>query len=154
MRSGRPWNASRRRFPSSLPEPGRAACYHRHRICHRTSGERNTMPQTPPSTARPGGPAVHSLDHFVFSVPELDDAARFYTTFGLDVRRVDGRLDLYAFGNPHRWASVHRAPGRKKLQYLCFGAYADDLEPLRERVQRLGVARREAHPLAFGPGIW
>jgi len=112
------------------------------------------MPQTPPSAARSGGSAVHSLDHFVFSVPDLDEAARFYTDFGLDVRRLDGRLDLYTFGHPHRWGSIHRAPGRKKLQYLSFGAYADDLEPLRQRIERAGVARREAHPLASGRGLW
>ena len=112
------------------------------------------MAQTPPSTARVGGPAVHSLDHFAFSVPDLDEAARFYGEFGLDVRRTDGRIDLYTFGNPHRWGSIHRAPGRKRLQYLCFGAYAEDLEPLRERLERVRVTRRGSHPLAQGAGLW
>ena len=105
------------------------------------------MPQTPPS-------AVHSLDHFVFTVPDLDEAARFYTTFGLDVRPVDGRLDLHTFGHPHRWGSIYRAPGRKKLQYLAFGVYEKDLGVLRERLEGMGVARREAHPLASMPGLW
>src|SRR5262249_23135475 len=112
------------------------------------------MPQTPPSAAHPRVPAVHSLDHFVFTVPDLDEAARFYGEFGLDVRRTDGRIDLYAFGHPHRWGSIHRAPGRKRLQYLCFGAYAEDIEPLRERLERMHVSRRSSHPLAHGPGLW
>ena len=39
------------------------------------------------ATARRAGViAVHSLDHFVFSVPDLDEAARFYDDFGLEVR--------------------------------------------------------------------
>ena len=39
------------------------------------------------ATARRAGvTAVHSLDRFVFTVPDLDDAARFYDDFGLDVR--------------------------------------------------------------------
>jgi catechol 2,3-dioxygenase-like lactoylglutathione lyase family enzyme len=112
------------------------------------------MPQAPQSTSRNGGPAVHSLDHFVFTVPDLDEAARFYSEFGLDVRRADGRIDLYTFGHRHRWASIHRAPGRKRLQYLCFGAYAEDLEPLRERLERMHVAKRAPHPLAQGAGLW
>jgi catechol 2,3-dioxygenase-like lactoylglutathione lyase family enzyme len=98
-------------------------------------------------------PSVHSLDHFAFTVPDLDEAALFYTEFGLDVRRVDGRVDLHTFGHPHRWGSIHRAPGRKKLQYLCFGAYAEDMDALRGRLERQGVGRA-AHPLAQGPGIW
>lgn len=112
------------------------------------------MPQAPQSAARSSRPAVHSLDHFAFTVPDLDEAARFYTEFGLDVRRADGRIDLYTFGHPHRWGSIHRAPGRKRLQYLCFGAYAEDLEPLRERLERMQVAKRGAHPLAQGAGLW
>jgi hypothetical protein len=38
---------------------------------------------------------VHSLDRFVFTVPELGEAERFYSTFGLDVRRSGQRLDLH-----------------------------------------------------------
>ena len=30
--------------------------------------------------------AVHSVDEFVFSVPDLQQARHFYTSFGLDVR--------------------------------------------------------------------
>jgi catechol 2,3-dioxygenase-like lactoylglutathione lyase family enzyme len=99
-------------------------------------------------------PSVHSLDHFAFTVPDLDEAARFYTEFGLDVRRVGGRIDLHTFGHRHRWGSIHRAPGRKKLQYLCFGAYEEDFGALRGRLERMGVVRSTAHPLAQGPGVW
>src|SRR5215472_15458382 len=105
------------------------------------------MPQAPQSTARSREAAVHSLDHFAFTVPDLDEAARFYTEFGLDVRRVDGRIDLYTFGYPHRWGSIHRAPGRKRLQYLCFGAYKEDIEPLRDQLESMRALRREPHPL-------
>ena len=67
------------------------------------------------ATARRAGvTAVHSLDHFVFSVPDLDVAARFYGDFGLDVRRTDDRLELQTAGNPHRWGTVLRAAGPKR----------------------------------------
>jgi catechol 2,3-dioxygenase-like lactoylglutathione lyase family enzyme len=103
---------------------------------------------------RAGVTAVHSLHRFVFTVPDLDEAARFYTAFGLDVRREGQRLDLYTFGHPHRWGSIHRAAGPKKLQYLSFAAYPEDIEALKRHVDSLGVTRADAHPLADEPGFW
>lgn len=95
---------------------------------------------------------VHSLDRFVFSVPELAPAERFYRAFGLDVRREGKRLDLYTHGDPHCWGSVHANGEPKKLQYLCFGAYDDDLPALRERIRARGAS--EPHPLSDGTGLW
>jgi catechol 2,3-dioxygenase-like lactoylglutathione lyase family enzyme len=103
---------------------------------------------------RTGVTAVHSLHRFVFTVPDLDEAARFYTAFGLDVRRDGERIDLYTFGHPHRWGSIHRGAGPKKLQYLSFAAYPDDLESLERQLDKIGVARIDAHPLADEPGVW
>ena len=103
---------------------------------------------------RQGVTAVHSLDRFVLSVPDLDVAERFYTQFGLDARRDGDRLDLYTFGHPHRWGSVHKGAGPKKLQYLSFGIFAQDLDPLTRHLDRAQVARTSAHPLADREGIW
>jgi catechol 2,3-dioxygenase-like lactoylglutathione lyase family enzyme len=113
------------------------------------------MERLPKSLPRRAGvTAVHSLHRFVFTVPDLDEAARFYTTFGLDVRRDGQRIDLYTFGHPHRWGSIHRAAGPKKLQYLSFAAYPEDLEFLERHLDGLGVARIDPHALADEPGIW
>jgi catechol 2,3-dioxygenase-like lactoylglutathione lyase family enzyme len=98
--------------------------------------------------------AVHSLHRFVFTVPDLDEAARFYGTFGLDVRRHGERLDLHTFGHPHRWGSIHRAAGPKKLQYLSFAAYPEDIDALKRNLDQLGVPRSDAHPLGDEPGLW
>ena len=38
------------------------------------------------SNAQTAPLAVHSVDEFVFSVPDLEEARRFYSSFGLDVR--------------------------------------------------------------------
>ena len=103
---------------------------------------------------RAGVTAVHSLHRFVFTVPDLDAAARFYSSFGLDVRRHGERLDLHTFGHPHRWGSIYRAAGPKKLQYLSFAAYPEDIEALTRHLDRLGVARGDAHPLGDEPGVW
>ena len=132
----------------------------------RTSGE-STANQRPtiggfeegnamasPSPRRKDALAVHSLQRFVFSVPDLADAAKFYRTFGLDVREVDGRLDLYAFGHPHRWASIYQRAGGKRLEYIALGAYTEDYDALVERLGSLGVPSTAPHPLADDEGVW
>jgi len=95
---------------------------------------------------------VHSLNRFVFTVPDLAPAEAFYTSFGLDVRRNGDRLDLYTHGHPHCWGSVHANGQPKRLQYLSFGAYADDFDALARRMRAAGAA--DAHPLSDGRGAW
>ena len=98
--------------------------------------------------------AVHSLDRFVFSVPELEVAQHFYEAFGMDIRPEGEHLDMYTFGHPHRWASIFQAPGTKKLQYLRFACFAEDFEPIRARIKSLGIAERAPHPLGNDEGFW
>jgi catechol 2,3-dioxygenase len=97
--------------------------------------------------------AVHSVHEFVFSVPDLQAAAHFYSSFGLDVRREEGGLGLYTDGHPHRWGRVLEG-GRKKLLWLTLGVYADDLAPLLQRCAERGV-RTAVRPQALAPdGVW
>src|SRR5215471_5062851 len=103
---------------------------------------------------RKGATAIHSLNRFVFTVPKLEEAQRFYSEFGLDVRQGDGRVDLYSFGHPHCWGSVIESNGRKKLQYLSFGAYQQDYDALLGQLERLHIERVAPHPLSDGSGTW
>src|SRR5437879_902309 len=103
---------------------------------------------------RDGTTAVHSLERFVFSVPDLDQAANFYGAFGLDVRHVGGRLDLHTFGHPHRWGSIYRGHGPKRIEYLSFAAYPEDLDALTARIDRGGISRADPHRLADTAGVW
>ena len=98
--------------------------------------------------------AVHSLHRFVFSVPDLKAAIDFYDGFGLDVREVEGRADLYTLGHRHRWASIYQRPGPKQLEYVSFGIYADDLDALVQRLVQMGVATTPPHALVDEQGIW
>ncbi len=97
--------------------------------------------------------AVHSVDRFVYTVPELAVAERFYKTFGLDVRKNDGRLDLYTFGHPHCWASIFQSGERKQLQYVRLGIFAEDEAAFSRVVAKLGIGT-EPHALGDKQGIW
>jgi catechol 2,3-dioxygenase len=101
----------------------------------------------------PDTAAVHSLDTFSLTVPDLAEAAAFYTAFGLDVRNAPHGFDLYTFGHPHRWGTYREGP-RKKLDWLSFGAYADDLPAFRERLERSGVTLLDPPAGADGAGLW
>ena len=95
---------------------------------------------------------IHSLNRFVFSVPDLAPAEQFYDGFGLDVRREGDRLDLRTHGDAHIWGSVHGGAAAKRLQYLSFSAYDEDIDALSRRIDARGAC--EPHPLSDGRGIW
>jgi catechol 2,3-dioxygenase-like lactoylglutathione lyase family enzyme len=95
---------------------------------------------------------VHSLNRFVFTVPDLAPAEEFYGSFGLDVRREGNRLDLHTHGHPHCWGSVYANGQPKRIQYLSFAAYPDDFAKLEERLRGAGAA--DPHPLSDGQGAW
>jgi catechol 2,3-dioxygenase len=76
---------------------------------------------------RPGELGVHSVDHFHFAVPDLTVAQNFYGEFGLDVGQRGDRLTLSTFAQSHIWGTIGEGP-RKKLGYVSFGAFEDDIE--------------------------
>ena len=106
-----------------------------------------------PVQRRPGELGVHSLDHFNFFVPDVADAEKFYRSFGLDVREEGGKLNVYTRGNPHRWGSIAEGP-RKKLNYMSFGAFEDDLPRFRERLKSLRIELLDAPPGFESTGLW
>lgn len=106
------------------------------------------------STAATALLAVHSVDEFVFSVPDLEAARQFYASFGLDVRDEDGGLALYAFGHPQRWGRIWQAAGRKRLLWLSLGIHEGDAPRFAERLDQQGIARITAPAGADDGGIW
>lgn len=109
------------------------------------------------SSRHPGVTGVHSVDHFAFSVPSVDDAERFYRAFGLDVLRTaaSGRdaIELRTFGSAHCWGVVYASGAPKKLEYLSYGIFAADVAAFERRVAERGIAC-VPHPLSDGSGIW
>lgn len=97
--------------------------------------------------------AVHSVDEFVFSVPDLEVARRFYTSFGLDVRDEGEGLALYTDGHVHRWARI--LPGEcKRLLWLSLGVREGDVLRFERRLAAAGIERIAAPALADKSGLW
>jgi catechol 2,3-dioxygenase-like lactoylglutathione lyase family enzyme len=105
------------------------------------------------ATRRPGVLGVHSLDHFSLTVPDLAQAKTFYGSFGLDVRHEGNGLALYTAGHPHCWGLLSEGP-KKKLHYLSFGAFEDDLPRFRERLAQLNIERLPPPPGFESNGLW
>ena len=102
---------------------------------------------------RPGELGIHSMDTFNMVVPDLKVAEEFYKNFGLDVREEGNGLGLYTFGSDHRWASIGEG-GRKKLNFLSFGVFVEDFEPMKRRIEANGISLMDA-PAGFDSnGVW
>jgi catechol 2,3-dioxygenase len=106
-----------------------------------------------PVRRRPGELGVHSLDRFNLAVPNAEEARKFYASFGLDVREAANALHIHTHGHPHRWGSVVEGP-RKKLKFISFGAFEEDLPRFRERLERLRVDRLDPPRGIESNGIW
>ncbi|OAN56249.1 VOC family protein [Sphingobium sp. TCM1] len=103
---------------------------------------------------RPGTLAAHSIDHFAIEVPDLEEARHFYTLFGLDVQDRDGALELYARGHPHRWAIITGGSSAKRLRYLSFGIFADEVDAFAAHLRDQGVTFIDPPAHAERDGIW
>lgn len=99
--------------------------------------------------------AVHSLHEFVFSVPDLEQARHFYQHFGLEVRQEGRMLALYTQGHGQRWARIFQSGTGKRLQWLSWGVFADDLPAFEAHLRARGVVRIAAPAQAQDEtGLW
>jgi catechol 2,3-dioxygenase-like lactoylglutathione lyase family enzyme len=104
-------------------------------------------------TGRRGDLGVHSLDHFCMSVPDMSAAGKFYGTFGLELRTDGAKLGLYTAGSAHRWGVLTEGR-RKRLQYISFGAFAEDFPRLRNRIELGGIERLDPPHGIDSDGLW
>ena len=97
--------------------------------------------------------AVHSIDTVVFTVPDIEEAVKFYTAFGMDVKRDGNAVNLFTVGHSHCWMRVIENKQPKALQFLTFGIYAEDEAAFKQKIEQLGLGCAP-HPLATRPGLW
>lgn len=104
-------------------------------------------------TKRLGALAVHSIDQFMLTVPDLALAAEFYTLFGLDVRQVGAELWVYALDNPHCYFRVSQGE-KKRLQWMTYGIYAEDFEAFKSHLKSLNIPTIASPDSSAVDGIW
>ncbi|WP_213956145.1 MULTISPECIES: VOC family protein [unclassified Variovorax] len=96
---------------------------------------------------------IHSIGEFLMTVPSLDDARRFYGTFGLDVSDEHGGLALRTHGNDHVWGRLRAGP-HKKFEQLTFHCFEDELDAMRRHIEAQGVALLPTPEGAPAGGLW
>lgn len=97
-------------------------------------------------------PAIHSIDHFTLEVPDLDEARRFFTAFGLEVEQSGNGIALQASDSDHIWGRMLPGP-RKRLAYVCFNCFEEDYESLRDKLAKASVAPPYEAAL-YADGVW
>ena len=108
---------------------------------------------TQPISRRPGELGVHSLDRFNFSVPDVEHAREVLLQLRARRARGERRSHIHTHGHSHRWGSVVEGP-KKKLQFISFAAFEDDLPRFRERLDALRIERIDPPPGVELNGIW
>lgn len=96
--------------------------------------------------------AVHSIDHYALEVPDLAVAEQFLEAFGLTLRRQAGWLEAFA-ADGHRWARF-REGDQKRLAYLSFRCFAEDLAGIRQQLADAGATFVDDVPFDQPDGIW
>ena len=96
---------------------------------------------------------IHSIDHFALTVPDLNEAERFLSAFGLRVERGNNLLRLRTTDSDHVWALLLRGP-RKRFAYLAVGCYEADFETIKAQVGEAGGVAAGPHPSGSRDGFW
>jgi catechol 2,3-dioxygenase-like lactoylglutathione lyase family enzyme len=98
-----------------------------------------TAIRTRKNTGAPEGLlGIHSLNHFVMAVPDLHEAERFHTAFGLTV--VDHRSGYAIRTDDHDndWGYFVEGP-RKQFQHLSFGVFENDFQRFKLHLEASGI---------------
>jgi catechol 2,3-dioxygenase len=102
---------------------------------------------------RPGELGVHSLNLFNLLVPDLEQARKFYSSFGLDLREEKNAIHVHTHGHAHRWGTIAEGP-RKTLNFISFGCFEDDLPRFRARLAERRVALLDPPKGFESNGLW
>ena len=96
---------------------------------------------------------IRSLQHVGLTLPDPAVAARFYAAFGLEVGEADGRVVARCGGRAQDQIVISEGP-RRGLDYLSFGARADDLPVARRQLEARGVALLDPPHRSAPDGVW
>lgn len=96
---------------------------------------------------------VRSLQHIALTVPDAAAGKKFYTDFGLEGREDGKRVVMRCHGRDQDQMVLVEGP-KKRLHHVCFGARAEAIEAMKERLEKEGVALLDAPKETPGDGLW
>lgn len=96
---------------------------------------------------------VHSVNHFVLAVPDLHEAERFHTAFGLDVVNHSRGYAVRTEGSDHDWGYFVEGP-RKQFQHLSFGVFEHDFQRFKLHLEASGIELLPALKGFESNGLW
>ena len=96
---------------------------------------------------------IRSLHHVGLTLPEPEEAAKFYSTFGLETEESGGKIVARCVGRAQ--AQVVITEGAKRgFQYLSFGGRSDDMSAAKKALEARGITLLDP-PYSGAPnGIW
>jgi catechol 2,3-dioxygenase-like lactoylglutathione lyase family enzyme len=96
---------------------------------------------------------VRSLQHVALTVPDATVGRKFYGDFGLEGREDGGRVVMRCHGRDQDQMILVEGK-KKRLHHLGFGARAEAIEGLKQRLQQNGTPLLDAPREVPGEGIW
>lgn len=96
--------------------------------------------------------AVHSLNHFSLSVPDLAVAEAFYRTAGLSTT-TEGDILVLGTANGLTVGQLCAGP-HKALHHLSFGIFPEDLDDFAARLRNFGVGTERPMMSRFHDALW
>jgi len=96
---------------------------------------------------------VRSLQHVALTVPDAAVGMKFYGDFGLEVRADGARAVMRCHGRDQDQVILVEGP-KKRLHHIGFGASAEGLAALGQRLGKNGVRLLDAPRETPADGLW
>jgi catechol 2,3-dioxygenase-like lactoylglutathione lyase family enzyme len=96
---------------------------------------------------------IRSLQHIALTVPDATVGKKFYGDFGLEGREDGKRIIMRCHGRDQDQVVLVEGP-KKRMHHICFGARADAIAGLKQRLEKEGVALLDAPKETPGDGLW
>jgi catechol 2,3-dioxygenase-like lactoylglutathione lyase family enzyme len=96
---------------------------------------------------------IRSLQHIALTVPDATVGSQFYTDFGLEAQARGNHIAMRCRGRDQD--QVILIEGAKKQQHhICFGARAEDMQAIGQRLQAHGTQLVDAPRETPADGLW
>lgn len=97
---------------------------------------------------------IRSLQYFALAVPDPEVGRQFYTDFGLEGRADGDRVVMRCAGRDQDQVVLTGGVKRKRLHHICLGTRADEIGPIKEKLEAAGVKLLDPPYDGAPDGVW